>query len=180
MVHGAKTIKKPPTTPCMILVVWSATQIAYTAILLPLFKKGREREHVGQKHENFKDSKRWFGEDQDRDNIVEKGEIQTNYSCEDFKQHKQCQRAPWARKQAIVCPEFNGEMNATERTVARHRLRASEADLPVMLIMTKAGGAGLNLDSASVVIRAEPWWVDTDMLAIYKCYSLQCYDWHNL
>ena len=47
-------------------------------------------------------------------------------------------------------------------SIAMHRLRTSEAELTVMLITAGAGGAGLNIDSASVVIQARPWWVATE------------------
>ena len=34
----------------------------------------------------------------------------------------------------------------------------NEDDVPVFLISLKAGGTGLNLTGASVVIHADPWW----------------------
>jgi SNF2 family DNA or RNA helicase len=36
--------------------------------------------------------------------------------------------------------------------------RFNEDDVPVFLISLKAGGTGLNLTGASIVIHADPWW----------------------
>lgn len=50
----------------------------------------------------------------------------------------------------------------TGATPKRERLRLvnafNEDDVPVFLVSLKAGGTGLNLTGASVVIHADPWW----------------------
>lgn len=47
-------------------------------------------------------------------------------------------------------------------TASRERLRLvdefNDGDVPVMLISLKAGGTGLNLTGAQVVVHADPWW----------------------
>lgn len=54
---------------------------------------------------------------------------------------------------------FNGQMDQQEREL--EKIRFAEADLNklnVLLVTAGAGGAGVNLTSASVVIQAEVWW----------------------
>ena len=50
----------------------------------------------------------------------------------------------------------------TGATAKRERLRLvnefNKGDVPVFLVSLKAGGTGLNLTGASVVIHADPWW----------------------
>ncbi len=51
----------------------------------------------------------------------------------------------------------------TGATAKRERLRLvnkfNNGDIPVFLVSLKAGGTGLNLTGASVVIHADPWWI---------------------
>ena len=50
----------------------------------------------------------------------------------------------------------------TGSTPKKHRLELVDAfnadDTPVFLISLKAGGTGLNLTGASIVLHADPWW----------------------
>ncbi len=50
----------------------------------------------------------------------------------------------------------------TGRTAKRERIELASAfnadDVPVFLVSLKAGGTGLNLTGASIVIHADPWW----------------------
>ena len=57
---------------------------------------------------------------------------------------------------------FNGLKSITGATPKEERVRLVERfnanEVPVFLISLKAGGTGLNLTGASVVIHADPWW----------------------
>jgi len=62
----------------------------------------------------------------------------------------------------IQCLRFDGTMDASARISSRYMFRRSQSPTTVMLITAGAGGAGMNLNSASIVIQAEPWWVATE------------------
>lgn len=57
---------------------------------------------------------------------------------------------------------FNGTLSSSDRLIARHQFTSSNSPKKVILITADAGGAGMNLTAASVVIQAEPWWVRAD------------------
>ena len=52
---------------------------------------------------------------------------------------------------------IDGRVSATERLEQTERFNAGEGDL--FLISLKAGGTGLNLTGADVVIHYDPWWI---------------------
>lgn len=56
----------------------------------------------------------------------------------------------------IPCYELTGSTPKEERQ--RLTEAFNEDDIPVFLISLKAGGTGLNLTAASVVIHFDPWW----------------------
>ena len=55
---------------------------------------------------------------------------------------------------------FFGELDPTERVVRKWKFAQADGNARqvIMPITAGAGGAGMNLTSASVVIQAEPWW----------------------
>ena len=60
------------------------------------------------------------------------------------------------RKRDISCYKITG---ATPKEVRMQLVRQfNEDDTPVFLISLKAGGTGLNLTGADVVIHYDPWW----------------------
>lgn len=59
---------------------------------------------------------------------------------------------------AINIIRFDGELSVTERTMARHMFEVSASPQTIILVTSGAGGTGINLSAASVVIQAEPWW----------------------
>ena len=61
------------------------------------------------------------------------------------------------RRERIEFVELNGQTSQAARARAVRRFQ-SEPGLPVFLISTKAGGAGLNLTAADYVFIADPWW----------------------
>lgn len=61
------------------------------------------------------------------------------------------------RRERIEFVELNGGTSQAARARAVKRFQ-SEPELPVFLISTKAGGAGLNLTAADYVFIADPWW----------------------
>ena len=63
----------------------------------------------------------------------------------------------------VYSPPFGlGQISNEEVLADRQRLRQvnafNEDDTPVFLISLKAGGTGLNLTGADVVIHYDPWW----------------------
>lgn len=63
---------------------------------------------------------------------------------------------PLLKKQHISYYYLDGSTKATERMNLVHHFNADETN--VFLISLKAGGTGLNLTSADVVIHLDPWW----------------------
>ena len=61
------------------------------------------------------------------------------------------------KKEGISYLYLDGETSAKER-IERVNSFNKEKDIQVFLISLKAGGVGLNLTSASVVIHFDPWW----------------------
>ena len=59
--------------------------------------------------------------------------------------------------QAVVHCYLDGSMSAKARQAAVDRFQ-SDATIPVFLISLKAGGTGLNLTGADVVVHYDPWW----------------------
>ncbi len=59
-------------------------------------------------------------------------------------------------KKKIECYYLDGSTKSKERMDLVTRF--NENDIPVFLISLKAGGTGLNLTSADVVIHLDPWW----------------------
>ncbi|MEE3419941.1 MAG: SNF2 helicase associated domain-containing protein [Lachnospiraceae bacterium] len=59
-------------------------------------------------------------------------------------------------REGISCYKITGE-TSKEKRVALVR-EFNEGDVPVFLISLKAGGTGLNLTGADVVIHYDPWW----------------------
>ncbi|KAF1351106.1 P-loop containing nucleoside triphosphate hydrolase protein [Delphinella strobiligena] len=59
----------------------------------------------------------------------------------------------------IQCLRFDGTLNAAERLTARFAFRKSQDAESIMIMTAGAGGAGMSLTAASVVIQCEPWWV---------------------
>ncbi|MBQ2990540.1 MAG: SNF2 helicase associated domain-containing protein [Clostridia bacterium] len=60
------------------------------------------------------------------------------------------------RNEGIACFMLKGDTDKEERMRLVQRFNAGEAD--VFLISLKAGGTGLNLTGADVVIHYDPWW----------------------
>ena len=50
-----------------------------------------------------------------------------------------------------------GDTSAEERLSFADRFNSSD-DIPIMLVSLKAGGTGLNLVGADIVIHLDPWW----------------------
>ena len=61
------------------------------------------------------------------------------------------------RKNNIDYYYIDGQTNALERLNLVNKFNEDE-DVKVFLISLKAGGSGLNLTSADVVIHFDPWW----------------------
>ena len=59
--------------------------------------------------------------------------------------------------QAVSYCYLDGSMSAKARQAAVDRFQ-SDASVPVFLISLKAGGTGLNLTGADVVVHYDPWW----------------------
>jgi superfamily II DNA or RNA helicase len=59
--------------------------------------------------------------------------------------------------QGVVHCHLDGSMTAKARQAAVDRFQ-SDATVPVFLISLKAGGTGLNLTGADVVVHYDPWW----------------------
>lgn len=59
-------------------------------------------------------------------------------------------------EEGIACYELTGETPKKERQRLTEAFNAD--DVPVFLISLKAGGTGLNLTAASIVIHFDPWW----------------------
>jgi len=59
--------------------------------------------------------------------------------------------------QGVVYCYLDGSMTARARQAAVDRFQA-DAAVPVFLISLKAGGTGLNLTGADVVVHYDPWW----------------------
>jgi SNF2 family DNA or RNA helicase len=59
--------------------------------------------------------------------------------------------------QGVTHCYLDGSMSAKARQAAVDRFQ-SDADVPVFLISLKAGGTGLNLTGADVVVHYDPWW----------------------
>ena len=58
--------------------------------------------------------------------------------------------------EGIACYKITGETSKEKRIELVRRF--NEDDTPVFLISLKAGGTGLNLTGADVVIHYDPWW----------------------
>lgn len=63
------------------------------------------------------------------------------------------------KDEGIPCLYLDGETPAAQRVELTHRFNAGETD--VFLISLKAGGTGLNLTGADLVIHYDPWWNPT-------------------
>jgi superfamily II DNA or RNA helicase len=59
--------------------------------------------------------------------------------------------------QAVAYCHLDGSMSTRARQAAVDRFQA-DASVPVFLISLKAGGTGLNLTGADVVVHYDPWW----------------------
>jgi len=59
--------------------------------------------------------------------------------------------------QEIPCCYLDGSMNARARQAEIDRFHRS-SEVPVFLLSLKAGGTGLNLTGADVVVHFDPWW----------------------
>ena len=59
--------------------------------------------------------------------------------------------------QGVTCCYLDGSMTARARQAAVDRFQGDES-VPVFLISLKAGGTGLNLTGADVVVHYDPWW----------------------
>ncbi len=59
--------------------------------------------------------------------------------------------------QGVVYCYLDGSMTARARQAAVDRFQDDET-VPVFLISLKAGGTGLNLTGADVVVHYDPWW----------------------
>ena len=57
----------------------------------------------------------------------------------------------------MIISYIDGQTNALERLNLVNKFNEDE-DVKVFLISLKAGGSGLNLTSADVVIHFDPWW----------------------
>lgn len=62
----------------------------------------------------------------------------------------------------IQCLRFDGTMDGSERMTSRFTFRKSQSAQTIILITAGAGGAGMNLTSASIVVQCEPWWVASE------------------
>ena len=60
------------------------------------------------------------------------------------------------KEREIAYYEITGETPPAKRLSLVHRF--NEDDTPVFLISLKAGGTGLNLTGADIVIHYDPWW----------------------
>ena len=60
------------------------------------------------------------------------------------------------RREGICCFRITGDTPKQERVSLVKRF--NEGDTPVFLISLKAGGTGLNLTGADVVVHYDPWW----------------------
>ena len=65
----------------------------------------------------------------------------------------------------VLC--FNGTMDGNERVAAGYSFYKSQYRQTVMLITAGAGGAGLYLRPASVIIQTEPWWVASEEQQVF-------------
>ncbi len=59
--------------------------------------------------------------------------------------------------QGVVYAYLDGSMTTKARQAAVDRFQG-DATVPVFLISLKAGGTGLNLTGADVVVHYDPWW----------------------
>ena len=57
-------------------------------------------------------------------------------------------------KQGIAYSKLTGQTRKRDEAISRFQ----EGDVPVFLISLKAGGVGLNLTAADIVIHYDPWW----------------------
>ena len=57
----------------------------------------------------------------------------------------------------IEALRYDGTMNAHRRVMSQTAFHEASPDIP-LLITTGAGGVGLNITDASIVIQTEPWW----------------------
>jgi SNF2 family DNA or RNA helicase len=54
---------------------------------------------------------------------------------------------------------FDGQLGPVRREITRFMFsKADEDDFSIMLVTAGAGGAGINLSAASIVIQCEVWW----------------------
>lgn len=60
-------------------------------------------------------------------------------------------------RQQVECCYLDGAMAARARQMEVDRFQAS-ADVPLFLLSLKAGGTGLNLTGADIVVHFDPWW----------------------
>lgn len=60
------------------------------------------------------------------------------------------------KEEKIACYELTGKTSKEERIQLMQAYNTD--DVPVFLISLKAGGTGLNLTAASIVIHFDPWW----------------------
>lgn len=60
------------------------------------------------------------------------------------------------KREGIACYKLVGDVKSADRLEMINAF--NEDDTPVFLISTKAGGTGVNLTGADVVIHYEPWW----------------------
>ncbi len=59
-------------------------------------------------------------------------------------------------QEGVPCYMLTGSTSKEERIELVHQF--NEGDTPVFLISLKAGGVGLNLTGADIVIHYDPWW----------------------
>lgn len=65
-------------------------------------------------------------------------------------------RAKWEKRSAAGSLYLSGKSSARQRQQMVKQFQAGEA--PVFFISLKAGGTGLNLTAADIVIHCDPWW----------------------